>query len=206
VGHAVSLERIRSPADPDLPVDRHARRLAGPGEAALAVRAHGLDRVALLELEIELDAPGAASNGIPAHDHLTAPPGEVSPRPLPEAPALTIPDAPEGHRGGPHLDDRGEDDQVVREGTDPAPALAEPLPEQQRHGVGRDRKGRAAVRIAAPGEPGDLLLESRGLQPRKRRISPAICSPRSSCRKWAAPSIFTWSVTVGIHSTNRSPA
>src|SRR6476646_8310279 len=51
------LELARAPADPHLAPRRGPGRLAGPGVAALAVRTHALDRHALVELQIELDAP-----------------------------------------------------------------------------------------------------------------------------------------------------
>ena len=40
---------------------------------------------------------------------------------------------------------------------------------------------------------------------RKVRISRAICSPRSSCRKCAAPAIVTWGRAPGIWSQNTCP-
>ena len=66
-------------------------------------------------------------------------------------------------------------------------------------GIGAGGTGRSG-RSSAPPTPGQLLdlgAETLGLQPRTRRISRAICSPRSSCRKCAAPSIFTCSLDRG---------
>src|SRR5690349_3757196 len=183
IGHPEALERTGAAADTDLAVHRHARRLAGPGVATLAVRTHGLDRESLVELELELDGPGSDADRPSAHLDLASPPGVVPAGPLPEPPPLPVPDAPEGHRDRADSDDRREDDQVVREGPHPAPALAHPAAQEQRHRLGRDGQLRAILSLAAPGEPGHLLGDTVPVQPRKRRISPAICSPRSSCRK-----------------------
>src|SRR5262245_4732006 len=206
VGDAEAVERPGPAADPHLAADRHPGRLPGPGVPALAVRAHALDRMALVDLQLELDASRTHPNRTAAHDHVAAPPRVVPAGSLPEPVALAVPDPPEGHRRRTNTDDRGEDDQVVGEGAHPAPALAEPTTEQQRHRVRRHRERRAVLDGTAPRKARHLLLEPLSLQPRKRRISPAICSPRSSCRKWAAPSILTCSVAVGIQSRNRSPA
>src|SRR3954453_6187941 len=205
VGDAEALQRAGPPPDPDLAVHRHPRRLAGPGIAALAVRTHALDRVSLVELELELDGPGSDPHQASGHLDLAAPTREVPAGPLPQTPPLPVPDAPERHRDRADSDDRREDDQIVRERPDPAPALAHPPTQQQRHRIRRNGQLGSVLSLAAPGEPGHLLGDTIAVQPRKRRISPAICSPRSSCRKWAAPSILTCSVTVGIHSAKRSP-
>ena len=66
-------------------------------------------------------------------------------------------------------------------------------PFSKRHGGRGHRQARPIVLPATPREPRQLSADLLGLQARTRRISPAICSPRSSCRKCAAPSIFTCS-------------
>lgn len=123
----------------------------------------------------------------------------------PRAAAAHGPRPPEGDRRRPDLGVGGEHHHVLGEGPGPPPALAEPAAEQQRHRGGRHRQVRAIVGPPTPGQLLDLGAETLGLQPRTRRISRAICSPRSSCRKCAAPSIFTCSLTVGIQSMKRSP-
>ena len=80
---------------------------------------------------------------------------------------------------GPDLDDRGEDDQVVGEGADPAPALAEPAAEQQRHRLRRNRKrGRSVARCRATAagrpHPGSAQPSSQEAEDLARDLLPAV--------------------------------
>jgi hypothetical protein len=157
---AVPTPADHSQLDPPLPEDHlppdgDAGELARPAVSALPVGAERLDRFAVAERELDPDVAGGDADLGPSHLDLAAPPGERPLRAFAELAALTVPDAPKGHLGRAHLDHRREQERLLGEGTDPAPALAKAAAPPQRHPLRWNRQQRALVRGPAPGEPRD---------------------------------------------------